>query len=320
MGGFPGGGAVVFGLLGRFVTMAIRAKGPLTFPGGKGMLVNKLLPLIPPHRIYVEVFGGGAHLLFAKKPAPVEIYNDIDSDLVNFFRVLRDPQKSAELCRLLELTPYSREEHDYACAILQKSEGLSDIERAYFFFVCTQQSFAGYYNDAWSYRVTETSRGMASGVSRWWARIESLPEFANRLLTVQIEHDDFRKIIPRYDTPETLFYCDPPYVPEARRTRDIYSHEMTLEDHEDLVSLLLECKGMVILSGYRHSVYEPLERAGWQRYDFQVSCHLAGSVRGSSLLGAGSKRKSVPRVESVWLNPQAERGRGSAVGFWGGQG
>jgi DNA adenine methylase len=279
--------------------MALLGKPILCF-GGKGNMVAKLLRLMPPHKVYVEVFGGGASLLFAKQPSPVEVYNDIDSDLVNLFRVLRDEEKFQRFYRLVSLTPYSREEYNFCRQTLEDCQ--DDVERAYKFFVLARQSFSGRIFVGWSFSVAESTRGMAGACSRWLGVIEKLPEFHARTMRVQIEHNDFRKIIPTYDTPETFFYCDPPYVPDTRRLGQAYRYDMTLDDHKDLVNLLLQIKGKAMLSGYRHEVYEPLEKAGWKRIDFPTACYAVGRTRHTKILGEGSALMMQPRVESVWIN------------------
>ena len=283
------------------------AKKPLRSPiwwfGGKGNMIGKLLKLIPPHKIYVEVFGGGGSLLFAKKPSPVEVYNDIDSGLVNFFRVLRDPEKFERFHKLVSLTPYSREEY-YFCRDTWK-DCEDEIERAYKWFVVARMSFSGDFGEGgWSYTISATSKNMASACSRWLSVIEDLPQIHQRIMRVQIDHKDFKGVFPTYDTPETLFYCDPPYVLNTRKGVR-YQYEMSLKDHEDLVKILLGLKGMVLLSGYKHPVYDPLERAGWKRIDYETACHAAGRTRLTGILGEGSAREKQPRTESVWISPNA---------------
>jgi len=284
-----------------------RVIGPIGWYGGKGNMVRKLLPLLPPHRIYVEVFGGGAALLFAKEPSPVEVYNDIDSDLVNFFRVLRDPEKFQEFYRKVCLTPYSREEYKFFRETFDETH--DPVERAYRFFVIARWSFSGDFGIGWSYTVNASWRGMAGSCSKWLSAIERLPEFHERIMRVQIEHADFRQVIRTYDTPDTLFYCDPPYIPEARRSKKIYRHEMSVKDHEDLVDLLLGIQGKAILSGYRHPVYAPLEEAGWKRLDFPTACYAVARTPETGILGKGAALAKQPRVESVWLSPRCLEGR-----------
>jgi DNA adenine methylase len=132
-----------------------------------------------------------------------------------------------------------------------------------------------------------------------------LPEIHSRIMRVQIECQDFRKIFKTYDTPETFFYCDPPYLPDTRKNGG-YRYEMNLEDHKELVQILLKVKGKVLLSGYRHEVYTPLEEAGWRRIDFPTVCFAAGRTRGTAILGKGSAMEKQPRIESVWVSPNAQ--------------
>lgn len=272
--------------------------------GGKHYLVPKLLSLLPPHKVYVEVFGGAANLLLAKPPSPVEIYNDIDGDLVNFFRVLRDPRKFKKFYRRAVLTPYARGEWEFCAATF--SECGDEVERAHRFYVAVCMGFSGLPNAGWSHTVSTSRRGMAATASRWLSRLEHLPEIHSRFMRVQVENLDFRELIPAYDSPETLFYLDPPYVPDTRREKSTYRYEMSLGDHEDLVSLLLKLKGAAVLSGYAHEVYGPLEEAGWQRHDFPVPCFAVGRTRATGIIGEGSAaaREQV-RVESVWVSPRA---------------
>jgi len=277
-------------------------RSPIKWFGGKGRMAAKILKLFPPHRVYVEPFGGGAGVLFAKEPSPVEIYNDVNSGLVNLFRVLRDPKQFEQFQRLVSLTPYSREE---VCSYRETWEKCDeDLERAYRWFVVARLSFGGYFGHSWGFAVRASNRGMSETCSTWLSAIEGLPQVHARLMRVQIEHSDFRRIIATYDTPETLFYCDPPYIPATRKSGR-YKHEMTAEDHEELVALILGVKGAVVLSGYRHSAYDALERAGWQRHDYGTTCSAAGRTRATGMQGKGAALRMQPRTESIWISPRA---------------
>jgi len=279
---------------------------PIRWLGGKGRrgILKRILSLFPPHKIYVEPFGGGASLLLAKEPSPVEVYNDIDSGLVNFFRILRDKEKFQEFHRKACLTPYSREEY-YFCRDTWE-ECKDDVERAYRWYVVARMSFGGRFGSGWGFVVSYSLRGISERTSNWLSALDMLPEIHQRIMRVQIEHNDYKKILETYDTSETLFYCDPPYVLETRRAGE-YRHEMTVEDHEELVDILLSLKGMVILSGYRHKVYEPLEEAGWERVDLKVACSVVGRTRQSGLQGKGNVISKQSRVESVWISPNVRK-------------
>jgi len=264
-------------------------------------MVAKLVPLIPEHKQYVEPFFGGGSLFFAKEPAEVETINDIDSGVVNFFRVLRDPEKAKVLIEKAKLTPYSREEFYHFRDTWQDCE--DPVEKAYRWFVVAKWSFSGRFGQSLSTKVTTSSRGMAGTTSSWLSTVEMLPEVVERLRRVQIENQDFRVLMKRYCTPNSFCYCDPPYILETRRGTT-YAHEMTDDDHRDLVELLLTLPGKFMLSGYRHKIYKPLEEAGWKRLDFETVCHAAGRTRSTGILGKGAALRMQKRVESVWLDPK----------------
>jgi len=281
-------------------------RSPVRWFGGKGNMVKKLLPLLPQCHTYVECFGGGASLLFAKKPSPVEVYNDLDSGLVNFFRVIRDRDKFAEFHRMVSSTPYAREEFNFCRETWQ--DCTDDTERAYRWFVVARMSFGGDFGHSWAHAVTESRRDMVKVCSDWLFFVDTLPQIHNRLMRVQIEHQDWRVVLDRYDTSETLFYLDPPYVPSTRSSGK-YKHELILEDHKDLVDILLQVKGMAILSGYDHEVYAPLTDAGWQKHTWTTACHAAGRTRGTGIQGKGSALAKQKRVECAWVSPGACRQR-----------
>lgn len=275
---------------------------------GKGPMVRHLLPLLPPHRTYVEPFGGGASLLHAKAPSLLEVYNDLNKGVTNFWRVLRDPEQFEQLQRLITLTPYSRAEFLDACAGWEAET--DPVQRAYRYYVRVRMAFSA--NDTgslgWSFCRTESKRGISASVSKWLTVLEDLPQIHARWRGVQVECDDFRSILEHYDHPQTLFYCDPPYVPETRK-QGRYQHELTLTDHEDLIGHLLRLQGMVILSGYAHPVYDPLEAAGWRRLDFKAQSTAVGHTRFTGLIGKGAAKERQARVESIWISPNAQTDR-----------
>ena len=271
-------------------------RSPIRYFGGKGLMVKKLLPYIPPHRQYVEVFGGGASLLFAKEPAKVETYNDIDQNVVNFFRVLREPKKFVQFYHFVCLTPYSRVEWKNAKDKLKEEK--NDIKRAYYFFVIQRQSFGGLGTGGWGFNFKASRRGMARQTSAWLSIMEILPKIAERLMMVQIECSDFRNILTSHDDKDAFFYLDPPYLPKTRRAAG-YANELTQEDHEDLVKVLSNIKGKVMLSGYPNELYDSL---GWHKKCWQTVCAAVGRTRGTNILGKGSATKKQPRVDCVWMN------------------
>lgn len=257
-------------------------KPPVTWFGGKSKLAPKIIKHFVQHQTYCEPFGGSAAVLLAKEPSKVEVYNDIDGNLVNLFRVLRDPALFEQLRAGVESTLYARAEFELA-----KEHTADPVEQARRFLVRQRQSHGGL-GKRWSYCVEDSAAGMSSAVRRWQSGVERLPLIHKRLKTVQIEQDDWRAVMQRFDGPRTLFYLDPPYVPDTR-VNGRYQHELNQDDHHQLVAHLLTVKGMVVLSGYAHEAYKPLEDAGWARQDYDVPAYTS----------SGRER----RVECLWLSP-----------------
>jgi DNA adenine methylase len=280
--------------------MAKRLTPPIPYFGGKGHMVKKLIALVPPHKTYIEVFGGAASLLFAKDPVSVDVYNDVYHGVVNLYRVLRDPVKFQQFQRLAELTPYSREEQRFCCANWQHVA--NPVEKAYRFYVMARMSFSGRISNKkaqWSFAVGATASGKAMTCQGYLSAVKRLSRIHQRLQSVQIESATFYKIIPRYDTLESFFYLDPPYVPGTRGEPG-YKHEMTEKDHQLLVSLLLGLKGFALLSGYLHPVYQRLTKKGWTLIKVKVKDY--SSLRKGS--GTGKAR-----TECLWMNYDPETGK-----------
>ncbi len=226
--------------------------------GGKYSHLDWLLPLLPDATHYCEPFGGSAAVLINRDPAPIETYNDIDGEIANFFRVLRDHKEA--LIEAIGLTPFSREE--FEAAISEPVEALSPVERARRFYVRARQVRTGLAqtasNGRWAHCRLTSRAGMAGAVSRWLGSVEALPDIAQRLLRVQIEHDTAINVIRRYDNEETLFYCDPPYPHSSRGDSNAYHYEMTDNDHIELAAVLKKVAGKVALSGYRCNLLDTL--------------------------------------------------------------
>ncbi|MDW8466833.1 MAG: DNA adenine methylase [Chloroherpetonaceae bacterium] len=225
--------------------------------GGKYSHLDWLLPLLPPCHHYCEPFGGSAAVLLNREPSPIETYNDIDGEVVNFFRVLRD--EPDRLMRTIALTPFSREEFAIACEV---DPYLDPVERARRFYVRARQVRTGLAQSAtlgrWA-NCKKTSRsGMAGAVSRWLGAIDDLPDIALRLLRVQIENRPAIEVIRLYDSTDTLFYCDPPYIHETRGDTNAYAYEMSDEEHCRLASALNSVQGLVAVSGYECELMEKL--------------------------------------------------------------
>lgn len=267
-------------------------------------MISKLLPFVPEHRTYVEPFCGAASLLWAKPPAAVETINDLDSGVYGFFKVLRD--QPDEFMRLARLTEYGRELYNECRENWQQEQ--DPVRRAWMWWVVAATSFSGNWGSTISTAITASDRGMAAACSTFLSRIdEVLPACIERIRRVQIEHMDAVYVMERYCTEDGFCYADPPYVGETRGSHG-YSVDMRSTDkHEQLVRSLLEVPGAVLLSGYRHAVYEPLEDAGWERIDWETSCYAAGRTRATGIQGEGAAMRMQRRVESVWLNPELQK-------------
>ena len=285
---------------------------PFQWLGGKYRLADKIIGMFPSHKIYVEVCGGSASILFSKpaSTSKLEIYNDVDSMLVNFFRVLRDKTQFDEFLRMVALTPYSREE--WGMCVDTIDDGEDPVVKAWKFYVGIRQSFGGMFGKSWGF-----STGTVSCAEKFLNSIELMPYFHRRISRVQIEHVDAIKCLELYDGKKTLFYLDPPYVPETRSGAD-YKYEMTYQDHEKLISALLKVKGMVILSGYKNKLYETLELANWRRQDFKMQLLISGKTKQKSLGDEDEQveAKDANRIDCVWLNRQAQSSEGAQAGLW----
>lgn len=266
---------------------------PIQWFGGKWEMSPWIASILPEASIFVITHGGAGSPLWHVEPYPVEVYNDIDSMLVNFFRVCRENPE--ELARSIELTPYSREEYETCKKLIADNP----VELARQFAYVGRSSFSGAWGRSWSYSAGHTSRGMSSAVSRYLHLPETIREVAQRMITVQIENLDAVKLIEKYDKPETLFYLDPPYLASTRNGSEVYRHEMgdeettELEAHEKLVDTLKQCRGMWALSGYRSELYDSL-LSGFNRIDRVVPCRSNITNRGAS--------SRPTRTECLWTN------------------
>lgn len=279
-------------------------RSPIRYFGGKGRMTKKIIPLLPETKIYVEAFGGGASILLAKCPAGTEVYNDLDSALYEFFSVLADSKLFEKFYRRVALLPLSRQLYHDCRTSWMEEEDL--IERVSKWFVMARQSFGGRFGSGWGFTINHYKRDMSGAVSKWLSIIDLLPEIHARLQRVQIECQDFRKILETYDTPDTCFYLDPPYI-QSTRSAGGYKHEMTDDDHRELVEMMLSLKGSSVLSGYNHEIYRPLNEAGWERYEFETACSAAGRTRGTGIQGEGAAMKAAPRTEVVWVKHRRVR-------------
>jgi len=274
--------------------------------GGKGKLFKKILPYLnTPHTVYVEAYGGGASVLLNKPPSPVEVLNDINSEIVNIFRVLQDEVKFKELKHRLEWTLYSRAEFVKAIDIVQNGNVTDPVLRAWAFFVAQNQGFAG--KDCMSFSEGNWGRSFIRNQATAFAdKVESLETVRNRLKNVLLDNIDAIACIQYWDSPDTLFYLDPPYIHDTRIDKKVYHHEADDNHHRQLVNTLLTIKGQAVLSGYAHEIYKPLLEQGWHKVEIDTVCRAAGKTRESKLRGEGSLIQHAKRVEVLYLKLRNE--------------
>jgi DNA adenine methylase len=292
-----------------------RPMAPFQWAGGKGNIARWIVQYIPAGQIYVEPFAGASSVFwYLPSPFPVEVLNDLDGDIVNLYRVLQNKSKFEELSHRLIFTPYARAEFARALQIV-KDPNTTDIDRAWAFFVKQNQGFGGIAQTEgnWGRAVTLIHNNMAATTSQWRSRLKLLSFWHARLSRVQIDCIDGIECIKYWDTPETVFYIDPPYVPDTRKDRRLYKNEPGLAYHERLVETILAAKGKVLFSCYDPPVYAPLVKAGWRKLTRETACHMAGKIRGSRLQGAGAAKAQVPRTETLYLNFTPPSRKGAAL-------
>ena len=262
----------------------------LRYHGGKWAIAPWVIGHFPPHKVYVEPFGGAAGILLRKQRSILEVYNDLDDEVVNVFRVMRNKDSAAELDRLLRFTPFSMTEFQSAYEFI--TDPLEQARRTII------RSFMGFSSDAltrkWITGFRIKGADSRHSIAREWMKYpDYLPTFTERLQGVVIHHMDALDIIHGYDSPETLFYFDPPYLSEVRFSRGKhaanYNHEMNMDDHVQLAAALRDIKGMAIISGYESELYNQLY-SGWNK-DYKNT--KISTIRGGRT-----------RTEVLWLSPK----------------
>jgi DNA adenine methylase len=256
--------------------------------GGKWKLAPWIIDHFPPHNIYVEAFGGGASVLLRKERSYAEVYNDLDSEVVNFFRVLRDPEDAKKLLRAIHLTPFSRQDYVESHTPAPRRDTIERARRL------ATRAYMGFGSNSGSddkpsgFRQSSNRQGTTAATD-WAAYPASLLNVIERFRGVTIEQRDAVKVMATHDGPETLHYVDPPYVHSTRsmRHRESYRHEMTDKDHARLAEFLRSAEGMVVISGYENDLYAQLYH-GWTKEHCRTNAF-----------------NSKPAIETIWLNPRA---------------
>lgn len=257
------------------------------YHGAKFRLAPWIMQFFPPHVTYVEPFGGAAGVLLQKPRSYAEVYNDLDGDIVNFFRVLRDPETRRQLLELVSLTPYARADFDEAW------EETNDIvERARRTAIRAQMGFgsAGATKGATGFRI-DTRRAYGTAQHLWAEYPQSIAAVGQRFQGVLIENRPAIEVMQQHDRSDTLHFVDPPYLLSTRvlqsNGKGYYRHEMTDADHQALLKVLLDLEGMVVVSGYNSELYNDM-LSGWET--FQTKSRISAG-RGTAL-----------RTEVVWIN------------------
>jgi len=260
-----------------------KISSPIPWIGGKHALAKWIISHFPEHHCYVEVFGGGASVLLQKPPSKVEVYNDKYVEVVNFFLILRD--KPWQLVAAIKWLPNSRFLYEKWLNEWRSGEAPKDpVLRAAVWFYLQRYSFSGNFGGGWSHGKTKSP-------PNWNNIIENLILVAERLQKVQIECRDFREIIETYDSPNTLFYCDPPYIEKE----SYYQVSFTMKDHKDLAKLLNNISGKACVSYYPHPFINEHYK-GWHYCIKQTYAYSTGITRFNRAIKRGK------RIELLLMN------------------
>ncbi len=279
---------------------------PLKWHGGKYYLRRWIIGLMPTHLHYVEPFFGGGGILLARDPerdwfategqklpaalkGSSEVANDLHGELINFWRVLQKPEDFEAFRQRVALTPFSEAEFD--AALKFDVQAASSVDRAVCFFILARQSRQGLMKDFATLSRNRTRGRINEQVNAWLSVVDGLPEIHERPRSVVILNQSACDVIRKQDGENTLFYCDPPYVHETRSTTGEYAHEMTEDQHRELLDVLAGIEGKFMLSGYPSAMYSQWEsRHGWKRHDYLIDNKAA----------AGKVKET--KTECLWCN------------------
>jgi len=257
----------------------------MRYHGGKFRLAPWVMQFFPAHTTYVEPFGGAAGVLLQKPPSTSEVYNDLDSEIYNVFKVLQDPEASEILKKVCMVTPYARREFELAY-----QESKEPIEQARRTLVRAFMGFgsAGATKGTTGFRI-DSARKYGTSADLWDEYPPMIADFCRRLKRVILENKPAIEVIENHDRADTLFFVDPPYAWGTRELRRrAYRHEMSDEQHLELLEKLKVVSGMVVLTAYENNLYSE-QLSGWTKHNT--------SARISAGSGTGT------RTECAWLNP-----------------
>lgn len=239
-------------------------KVSVPYMGGKFSLLKHILPQLPESKIFVDVFGGGGSVVYNKRPASkITIYNDLSSEVYIFFKVLREQYD--ELRHLLEYTPFSYQlfKEAYTKLRKEKSEGLSELQRAWYWFVLIRQSYAT--------RGDAFARALSSyGCRHFHISVSNLKQLSDFFKGISIDNIDYWDLMQKYDSENTLFYCDPPYLAQcgSKASSEGYFNSFSFEDHKLFLDRIKTLKGKVCVSHYKVDLYDS-ELSDWRKVYFE---------------------------------------------------
>lgn len=249
----------------------------LKYPGAKNRLAEWIISFIPEHRVYLELFFGSGAVFFNKDPAKIETLNDLDGEVYNLFKVIRD--RPEEFAKSLEMTPYSREEYENA---YKKVSAETELERARKFMVRCWLGMGS--SNVYKNGFRSSQQGNSPKTTKHWGELPDRVLLAEeRLKHAQIEKLPALELLKRYDTPDVFIYLDPPYLPGTRKGY-LYNIEMTEKDHIELLEAIKKHPGKVLISGYDNDLYNEILN-GWSKAQKQTQAE-----------------HGLKRIETVWFN------------------
>ena len=264
------------------------AKAPFGYYGSKLRISKKIIEMLPPHNAWVEAFCGSAALTLAKPPAPIEIINDMDDQIVNLFEQLRD--NSEALLNAVALTPYARSEFEKG---RQRDSEMEPLEKARRFLVATMMNVNATIrgrNSGFSFSSSYSRESREARVNRWYNVPQRLEKVIARLRSVRIENRDARDLLDMFvDRPATLVYLDPPYFVKRRHGYVIDAND--LEFHTELLKKCIKAKCMILISAYETPLYDELltTERGWEKNKIST---LTRDTRG----------RDYTKTEVLWKN------------------
>ena len=270
-----------------------KLSAPFRWWGGKGdskRLQNTMIN-IPYSDGYCEPFFGAGSVFWNRRRSPIEVINDLDGNIINLMRVLQDQKQAEELFRRLLFTMQSRQEFDDACKIMFDTKKSKPIDLAWGFYVKMNQGFSGIPKSK-SWRFPKKRLGVELA---WWNKLDKFWKWVGRIQKVWVEHQDAIQVMKRWDTENMVFYLDPPYVTNTRKSGCVYNQEQDDGYHKNLVKCILGLSGAVVLSGYNNEIYSQLTKGGWVVREYVVSLNCSHTKH---------KASKTKVTESIWQNPR----------------